>query len=96
MSDTITERLAEIRSKPFGDLTASEQADWMTHDADTYFAAANVWARGVAEREFEREMRRRGAEDVQRVLRPFRRLGRLVSGRARRAAALSQDTEETQ
>lgn len=67
-------------NKPFGDLTASEKADWITHDPDTYFAAANAWAREVAEREFEREIRRRRAEDVQRILRPFRALWRRLFG----------------
>jgi hypothetical protein len=80
VSDTINARLAAIRSKPFGDLTSSEQAEWFECDRDAYFAAANVWARAVAEQDIDAALRRRAAQDRERIIRPFRRLAAALSG----------------
>ena len=58
--------------KPFGDLTAAEQGDWMTSDPDTYWPAAWAWARESVERDARRQVARQRRQDLDRLLRPFR------------------------
>lgn len=77
---TAPERLAEIRSKPFEDLTPDEMLTWSIADPAEYYAAAGRDARRMVEREAEAARRRRAARNRERVLVPFRWLARLWGG----------------
>lgn len=77
---TTPERLAEIRSKPFSDLTPGEMLTWSTADPGEYYAAAERDARRVVEQEAEAARRRGAARRRERMLSPFRRLACLLGG----------------
>lgn len=80
MPDPTPERLTEIRSRPFEDLTPDEMLTWSMADPAEYYAAARRDARRMVEREAEAAHRRRAARNRERVLAPFRWLARLWGG----------------
>lgn len=79
---TTPERLAEIRSKPLGDLTPHDRLYWLTVDPNSYWETCHRAARQDAEREVAAELqdarRQAAAGDRQRLLAPVRAVTRVI------------------